>query len=298
MKSTSLSEVFVQFRRPRWLKVKTSWGENYRRIKSLLDRFDLHTVCQEANCPNISHCFEQGTATFLILGDICTRGCRFCDVKRGIPLPADQDEPKRVAEAVKQLELHYAVITSVTRDDLPDGGASIFVRVIQEIKSSIPDCMVEVLIPDFAGSTESLRVVLQAKPDVLNHNMETIKRLYPTVRKGADYQRSLDLLRKVKGIDKDVIVKSGMMIGLGESWDEIIELMRDIKDAGCELLTIGQYLSPSEDHIPITKFYHPDDFSKLKDIGEKMGFVHVESGPLVRSSYHANDQIKHIKEEG
>lgn len=285
----------MQVRCPRWLKVKTSWGENYRRIKSLLDRFDLHTVCQEANCPNISHCFEQGTATFLILGDICTRGCRFCDVKRGIPLPVDEEEPKRVAEAVKQLRLHYAVITSVTRDDVKDGGASIFARVIREIRKSTPDCKVEVLIPDFAGSAESLRIVLQAKPDVLNHNMETIKRLYPTVRKGADYQRSLDLLRKVKGIDKDVIVKSGMIIGLGESWDEIIELMSNLKDAGCELLTIGQYLSPSEDHIPITKFYHPDDFSKLKDIGEKMGFAHVESGPLVRSSYQAKEQVEYVK---
>jgi lipoic acid synthetase len=285
----------VQVKRPPWLKVKTSWGENYRRVKSLLARFDLHTVCQEANCPNISHCFEQGTATFLILGDICTRGCKFCDVKRGIPLPVDEDEPKRLAEAVKELELQYVVITSVTRDDLPDGGASIFARTIREIKRQVPDCKVEVLIPNFAGSFESLKMVLEAEPDVLNHNMETVKRLYPTVRKGADYQTSLDLLLNAKKIDKSIITKSGMMLGLGESWDEITQLMNDLKNADCELLTIGQYLSPSEAHLPVTKFYHPDEFAELKIIGERMGFVHVESGPLVRSSYHAKEQVKYIK---
>jgi lipoic acid synthetase len=285
----------VQVKRPPWLKVKTSWGENYRRVKSLLARFDLHTVCQEANCPNISHCFEQGTATFLILGDICTRGCKFCDVKRGIPLPVDEDEPKRLAEAVKELELQYVVITSVTRDDLPDGGASIFARTIREIKRQVPDCKVEVLIPNFAGSFESLKMVLEAEPDVLNHNMETVKRLYPIVRKGADYQTSLDLLLNAKKIDKSIITKSGMMLGLGESWDEITQLMNDLKNADCELLTIGQYLSPSEAHLPVTKFYHPDEFAELKIIGERMGFVHVESGPLVRSSYHAKEQVKYIK---
>jgi len=288
----------VQVKRPQWLKVKTSWGENYRRIKSLLAQFNLHTVCQEANCPNISHCFEQGTATFLILGDICTRGCKFCDVKKGVPLPVDEDEPKRLAEAVKELKLQYVVITSVTRDDLPDGGASIFVRTIREIKRSIPDCQVEVLIPDFAGSFESLKMVLEAKPDVLNHNTETVKRLYPTVRKGADYQRSLDLLLNVRRVDKNIITKSGIMLGLGESWDEIIFLMNDLKNADCELLTIGQYLSPSESHFSVAKFYHPDEFAELKIVGERMGIAHVESGPLVRSSYHAKEQIKYIKEEG
>jgi lipoic acid synthetase len=288
----------VQTKRPRWLKVKTSWGENYRRVKSLLTRSDLHTVCQEANCPNISHCFEQGTATFLILGDVCTRGCKFCDVKRGVPLPVNEDEPKRVAEAVKELKLQYAVITSVTRDDLEDGGASVFAKTIMEIKRSVPDCEVEVLIPDFAGSSESLKMVLVAKPDVLNHNMETVKRLYPEVRKGADYQRSLQLFRNVKRIDDRMITKSGMMLGLGESWDEIILLMKDLKNARCELLTIGQYLSPSADHLPVTRFYRPDEFAALKNEGEKMGFAHVESGPLVRSSYHAREQVKHLKEEG
>lgn len=288
----------MQVKRPEWLKVKTSWGENYRRIKSLLAQSNLHSVCQEANCPNISHCFEQGTATFLILGDICTRGCKFCDVKRGIPLPADEDEPKRLAEAAEELKLQYVVITSVTRDDLPDGGAYIFARTIREIKRSVPDCKAEVLIPDFAGSFESLKMVLEAKPDVLNHNMETVRRLYPVVRKGADYQTSLDLLSNVKKIDKSIITKSGMMLGLEESWDEIIGLMHDLKNADCELLTIGQYLSPSESHLPVVKFYHPDEFAELKTIGERMGFAHVESGPLVRSSYHAKEQIKYIKEEG
>ena len=288
----------MQVKRPEWLKVKTSWGENYRRIKSLLARSNLHSVCQEANCPNISHCFEKGTATFLILGDICTRGCKFCDMKRDDPLPVDEDEPIRLAEAVKELKLQYVVITSVTRDDLADGGASIFARTIREIKRSIPDCKVEVLIPDFAGSFESLKMVLEAEPDVLNHNMETVKRLYPIVRKGADYQRSLDLLLNVKKIDKSIITKSGMMLGLEESWDEIIGLMNDLKNVDCELLTIGQYLSPSETHLPVTKFYHPDEFAELKLIGERMGIAHVESGPLVRSSYHAKEQVKYIKEEG
>ncbi len=288
----------MQVKRPEWLKVKISWDENYRRVKSLLARFNLHTVCQEANCPNISHCFEQGTATFLILGDVCTRGCKFCDVKRGVPLSVDGDEPKRLAEATEKLKLQYVVITSVTRDDLPDGGATIFARTIREIKRSIPDCKVEVLIPDFAGSFESLKMVLEAKPDVLNHNLETVKRLYPKVRDGADYQRSLNLLLNVKRIDKSIIAKSGIMLGLGESWDEIVSLMNDLKNAGCELLTIGQYLSPSEAHLPVAKFYHPDKFAELKIIGERMGFAHVESGPLVRSSYHAKEQIKYIKEVG
>lgn len=283
----------MQVRRPHWLKVQASWGENYRRIKSLLAQSNLHTVCQEANCPNISHCFEEGTATFLILGDVCTRGCTFCDLKRGKPAPVDQGEPERVAEVVRTLKLQYAVITSVTRDDLDDGGASIFALTINEIKSSIPGCKVEVLIPDFGGSLESLKTVLKAKPDVLNHNMETVQRLYPQVRKGADYRRSLNLLRNVKEVDKSMVTKSGVMLGLGESLGEIVELIRDLRNVDCNLLTIGQYLSPSNEHLPIAKFYHPDEFAELKVVGEEMGFAHVESGPLVRSSYHASEQIKH-----
>jgi lipoic acid synthetase len=285
----------LQVRRPRWLKVKVSWGENYRRIKSILSNLDLHTVCEEANCPNIGHCFEQGTATFLILGDICTRGCKFCDVEKGVPLPVDENEPERVAEAVKMLGLEYAVITSVTRDDLPDGGAEIFARTILEIRKMVPNCLVEVLVPDFAGSVDSLKTVLEVKPDVLNHNIETVERFYPSVRKGADYQRSLELLGNVKGIDKTITTKSGIMVGLGESWDEIEQVLADLRNVQCQLLTIGQYLSPSGDHLPVVKFYHPDEFMKLKMIGEEMGFAHVESGPLVRSSYHAKEQVEYIK---
>ena len=281
-------------KRPPWLKVKASWGENYRLLKSLLADSDLHTVCQEANCPNINHCFENKTATFLILGNICTRGCKFCNIKKGTPLPVDSDEPKRVALAVKKLGLEYAVITSVTRDDLSDGGAFVFSRTIQEIRNLVPDCKVELLIPDFLGSLESLKMVLDQKSDVLNHNLETVKRLYPQVRKGADYQRSLNLLGMAKNYDQNLITKSGIMIGLGERWEEIIDLMRDLRGVNCDLLTIGQYLSPSREHLSILKYYHPDEFAELKKIGENMGFLHVESGPLVRSSYQAHKQMESL----
>ncbi|MFQ6031549.1 MAG: lipoyl synthase [Candidatus Zixiibacteriota bacterium] len=284
----------MRVKRPPWLKVKTSWGENYRLLKSLLADSNLHTVCQEANCPNMNHCFGNRTATFLILGNICTRGCKFCDIKKGRPLPVDLDEPKRVAQAVKKLGLEYAVITSVTRDDLPQGGAPLFAQTIQEIKNLIPDCKTEVLIPDFLGSFDSLKIVLDEKPDILNHNLETVKRHYPQVRKGADYQRSLNLFRIAKNHDPNLITKSGIMVGLGETWAEIIELMRDLRNVGCNLLTIGQYLSPSREHLPILKYYHPDEFAELKRIGKRMGFLHVESGPLVRSSYQAHKQMKNI----
>jgi lipoic acid synthetase len=285
----------VRVRRPRWLKVDASWGPNYRKVKSLLSRLDLHTVCQEANCPNVSHCFEQGTATFLILGDVCTRGCKFCDVRRGVPSPVDDDEPQRVAKAVKDLGLSYAVITSVTRDDLPDGGARIFAATVREIRSLVPACQVEVLVPDFGGSVESLTMVLDAKPDVLNHNLETVRSLYPKVRKGANYDRSLELFANAKRIDVNVLRKSGIMVGLGESWDEILDLLRHLRQVDCQLLTIGQYLSPSDGHVAIEKFYHPEEFAQLKKLGEAMGFAHVESGPLVRSSYHAKEQVGHVR---
>jgi len=278
----------LHIKRPPWLKVKISWGEGYRLLKSLLSDSNLHTVCQEANCPNINHCFENKTATFLILGNVCTRGCRFCDIKKGTPLPVDSEEPKRVALAVKKLGLEYVVITSVTRDDLSDGGASLFSQTVQEIRNLVPDCKVELLIPDFLGSFESLKMVLDGKPDVLNHNLETVKRLYPQVRRGADYQRSLNLLRMAKNYDQNLITKSGIMIGLGEIWEEIIDLMRDLRNANCDLLTIGQYLSPSREHLPVLKYYHPDEFAELKSVGERMGFLHLESGPLVRSSYQAH----------
>jgi lipoic acid synthetase len=282
-------------RLPLWLKVKPPLGENYRKVKSLLSSLDLHTVCQEANCPNIGTCFEEKTATFLILGRICTRGCSFCDVDRGVPLPLDVSEPLHIAEAVKNLGLEYAVITSVTRDDLEDGGASHFAHVIREIKNLNPDCKVEVLVPDFKGDLESLKIVLTEKPFVLNHNLETVKRLYPIVRKSADYQRSLDLLKKSKEYDSSILTKSGIIIGMGEEWEEIIELMQDLKDIKCDLLTIGQYLSPSDEHLPVVKYYPPEDFEKLKKIGEKMGFMRVESGPLVRSSYHAKKTVNSLK---
>jgi len=284
----------LHIKRPQWLRVNTSWGENYRLLKSLLADSSLHTVCQEANCPNINHCFENKTATFLILGNICTRGCRFCDLKRGTPQAVDKDESKRVALAVKELGLSYAVITSVTRDDLSDGGASLFAQTIQEIRNLIPDCRVEVLIPDLLGSFESLKIVLEAKPDVLNHNLETVRRLYPHVRKGADYQRSLNLLRVAKKYNQNLITKSGIMIGLGEIWEEIVSLMEDLRNVNCDLLTIGQYLSPSREHLPVLKYYQPDEFAELKRAGERMEFSHVEAGPLVRSSYQAHKQIESL----
>jgi len=279
-------------RLPLWLKVKPPLGENYRKVKSLLSSLDLHTVCQEANCPNIGTCFEEKTETFLILGRICTRGCSFCDVDRGVPLSLDVSEPLHIAEAVKILGLEYVVITSVTRDDLEDGGASHFAEVIKKIRESNLECKVEVLVPDFKGDFESLKIVLREKPFVLNHNLETVKRLYPIVRKGADYQRSLNLLGASKDYDSSILTKSGIIIGMGEEWEEIIELMQDLKDIKCDLLTIGQYLSPSDKHLQVKKYYPPEDFYELKRIGEKMGFTKVESGPLVRSSYHAREQVK------
>jgi len=280
---------------PFWLKVKPPLGENYRKVKSLLSSIDLHTVCQEANCPNIGTCFEEKTATFLILGRICTRGCSFCDVDRGIPLSLDVSEPLHIAEAVKILGLEYVVITSVTRDDLEDGGTSHFAEVIKKIRESNLECKVEVLVPDFKGDLESLKIVLTEKPFVLNHNLETVKRLYPIVRKGADYQRSLSLLKTSKEYDGSILTKSGIIIGMGEEWEEIVELMEDLRKVYCDLLTIGQYLSPSDKHLPVVKYYPPEDFEKLRKTGEKMGFMRVESGPLVRSSYHARKTVYSLK---
>jgi len=281
-------------RLPLWLKVKPLLGENYRKVKSLLSELGLHTVCQEANCPNIGNCFEEKTATFLILSRVCTRGCSFCDVERGTPLPLDPLEPLHIAEAVKKLGLEYVVITSVTRDDLEDGGASYFAQVIRKIRESNPGCKVEVLVPDFKGNLESLEIVLKEKPEVLNHNLETVKRLYPVVREGADYKRSLILLEKSKEYDSSILTKSGIIIGMGEGWEEIIELMQDLKKVNCELLTIGQYLSPSDKHLKVKKYYSPEDFGELKRVAEKIGFRKVESGPLVRSSYHAKKQVLDI----
>lgn len=262
------------------------------RIKTLLKDLKLHTVCQEALCPNIGQCFEEGTATFLILGEICTRRCGFCAVASGCPLAPDPQEPERVAQAVQRLGLKYAVVTSVSRDDLPDGGAAIFAQTIARIREYNPECGIEVLVPDFGGSAEALQRVIAAKPDVLNHNVETVPRLYPAVRPKARYQRSLELLRRAKGLDTPILTKSGLMVGLGEDWGEVLQTMADLRGVGCDLLTIGQYLQPSARHLPIARYYTPQEFEQLKVEGEEMGFRHVESGPLVRSSYRAHHQVR------
>jgi len=276
--------------RPSWLKIKLPTGKNFKEIKGILKDKRLHTVCEEALCPNIGECFEQRTATFLILGDRCTRQCGFCAVQKGIPHGVDKEEPRRVVDAVMKMKLKYAVITSVTRDDLQDGGASIYAQTIKCIRECIKDCKIEVLIPDFGGVSESLEMVLDAKPDILNHNIETVPRLYAQVRPLADYKRSLKLLKNAKEKVNGLTLKSGLMLGLGEEWDEIISVMQAIRDVGCDILTLGQYLSPKRNALPIRRYYTPEEFTMLKMEGERMGFLHVESGPLVRSSYHAKAQ--------
>lgn len=286
-----------QMRKPEWLKVRAAGGEKYREVKSLMKELTLHTVCQEALCPNIGECWEQGTATIMLLGSVCTRGCTFCDIARGKPVGLDLMEPFRVAQAIQRMGLEYAVLTSVTRDDLEDGGAEIFARTVREIKKLMPATQVEVLIPDFRGSFEALKIVVEAKPDVLNHNMETIERLYPQVRKGAKYYRSLELLDNVKKIDPKMVSKSGIMVGLGEELEEIRVILKDLRKVNCDLLTIGQYLRPSNWHIPVVRYYHPEEFENLKHIGLDLGFKHVESGPLVRSSYHAKKQAAVISSQ-
>ncbi len=252
---------------------------------------DLHTVCESARCPNMGECWEHGTATFMILGDICTRACGFCAVPSGKPLgPPAEDEPERVAEAVARMGLRYAVVTSVNRDDQPDGGAAIFARTITEIRARVPGCKVEVLIPDFRGDWNALATVMAVKPDVLNHNMETVPRLYRQVRKGAVYERSLELLRRAGEMIPGWPTKTGMMLGLGETRDEVLAAMEDIAAQGTHILTLGQYMQPTQEHLPIERYVHPDEFAEFKRRGETMGFKHVEAGPLVRSSYHAFEQ--------
>lgn len=273
--------------RPNWLRVKLPAGKNFIEIKSLLRKKQLHTVCEEAVCPNIGECFEQRTATFLILGNTCTRRCGFCAVQKGIPFGVDDDESERIADAVKMMGLRYVVITSVTRDDLSDGGASVYARTIQHIHDQNKNCRVEVLIPDFSGSPSALETVFQAKPDVVNHNIETVPRLYTQVRPLANYTRSLELLQCTRRKSSCLVTKSGLMVGLGEEWDEIIRVMRDIRDTGCDILTLGQYLSPNKNSLPVQRYYSPEEFQQLKQEGEHLGFRQVESGPLVRSSYHA-----------
>ena len=278
-------------RRPPWLKVRLKTGPNYMELKSLMRKMSLNTVCEEANCPNIFECWQNRTATFMILGDVCTRACRFCAVTSGKPTWNDPLEPERVARAVEKMRLSHVVITSVARDDLPDGGASAFAQTISRTRDRNPDTRIEVLIPDFGGSESSLDTVLAAEPDILNHNIETVARLQKVVRSRATYERSLQLLERAKAKSPDKLTKSGIMLGVGEEVEEVIHTMRDLRDVGCDILTIGQYLRPSESHLPISRYYTPEEFSKLKEEGQRMRFRHVESGPLVRSSYHAHEQV-------
>jgi lipoic acid synthetase len=279
--------------RPEWLRVRFFGGENYQELKSIMGTLGLHTVCESARCPNMGECWEHRTATFMILGNICTRACGFCAVPSGKPVgPPEEDEPYRVAEAVEKMGLRYAVVTSVNRDDQPDGGAEIFARTITEIHRRVPGCKVEVLIPDFRGEWSGLETVLAARPDVLNHNIETVPRLYREVRKGAIYERSLELLRRAKKFAPSTPVKTGMMLGLGEERNEVLAAMEELAAQGTDILTLGQYLQPTREHLPVIRFVHPHEFVEYKRLGEQMGFGHVESGPLVRSSYHAFEQVE------
>jgi lipoic acid synthetase len=283
----------IRLPKPEWLKAKAPVGENFHNLKKLARGLGLHTVCESAQCPNIGECWNHRTATFMLLGDICTRRCGFCAVPKGKPGPIDADEPRRVAEAVATLGLKHAVVTSVNRDDDNLGGARIFADTIREIRKLSPGCRVEVLIPDFQGMDEALRIVLDAHPEVLNHNTETVPRLYRVVRSGARYERTLRLLENAKKFSPGMVTKSGVMVGLGETITELVDVFRDLGARGVDILTVGQYLRPSRDHLPIARFYTPDEFQYLKGEALRFGFRHVESGPLVRSSYHAHEQVSH-----
>ncbi|MDP3909448.1 MAG: lipoyl synthase [Gemmatimonadales bacterium] len=281
-------------RKPAWLKVKAPGGGNYVALKHMMRELKLHTVCEEAHCPNIGECWEHHAATFMILGDVCTRNCAYCAVAHGTPAPLDEGEPVRLADAVARMGLRHVVITSVDRDDLPNGGAEIFAACITEIRRRLPDASIEVLIPDFKGNPEALGIVVAAGPDILNHNLETIERLYRVARPGGRYPRALALLRRARELDPEerYFTKSGLICGLGEEWDELLTAMRDLRAHRVDILTLGQYLRPSADHLPIARWYTPDEFAELKRLGLEMGFRHVESGPLVRSSYHAWEQVE------
>ncbi len=278
-------------RHPDWLKVPLSGGQKYIEIKNRLRSSQLHTICEEAKCPNLGDCFGRGTAAFLLLGDTCTRNCRYCNVKHGIPKELNSSEPDEVAQSVKALNLSYVVITSVTRDDLADGGAYMFNKTIKAIKQGNPECKVEVLIPDFKGDTSALQTVLSAGPDILNHNIEVVKDLFPTLRPQGNYEASLSLLKTIKNLNSMILTKSGCMIGLGETLNQIMQLLDDLRNAQVDLLTIGQYLQPSPKHTSVEKYYTPEEFDRLKQQAYKKGFIHVESGPLVRSSYHAEQSL-------
>ena len=277
-------------RLPSWLKARMPGGPNYVALKTLMRDNELHTVCEEAHCPNIGECWERGTATFMILGDICTRACAYCAVTTGKPQGLDLEEPARLAATVERMGLKYAVITSVNRDDLPDGGAFVFAQCVGQVRKRVQGCKVEVLIPDFEGNWSALATVMLAKPDTLNHNIETVRRIFGRVRPKGDYDQSLELLSRARELDPSAVTKSGMMVGLGETWDEILRTMSDLRSVDCDLLTIGQYLRPSQKHVALARWYTPEEFAELKREAEALGFQHVASGPLVRSSYHADEQ--------
>jgi lipoic acid synthetase len=282
-----LVSIAPKIERPSWLRAPAPVGENYRDLKGLVERLRLHTVCESAACPNVGECWNHRTATFMMLGNVCTRRCGFCAVQKGAPLPVDYDEPARIAEAVSLMGLKFAVITSVNRDDRPDGGAELFAMVIRAIRERVPGCGVEVLIPDFQGNLEAVETVMEARPDVLNHNTETVPRLYRQVRMGARYERSLEVLAHARRVQPETPTKSGLMLGLGETVEEVLQVMRDLRAHQVAILTLGQYLRPSPKHLPIVRYATPSEFEELRIAGMEMGFAHVESGPLVRSSYHA-----------
>lgn len=281
-------------RRPDWLRVRISQNDEYWKLKKLMRSQTLHTVCEEALCPNLGECWGRGIATFLMMGDTCTRSCRFCNVKTGRPEPLDEAEPARVAQSVQEMHLRHVVLTSVDRDELPDGGAHIFANTIREIRRAQPGCTIEVLIPDFRAKPEPLQMVMDAQPEILNHNVETVPRLYRRVRPQARYPWSLSVLRMAKEMDANALTKTGFMVGLGETWDEMLQVMDDLRATDVDILTIGQYLQPSKEHLPIERYYHPDEFARLAEEGYARGFKWVESGPLVRSSYHADNQARRI----
>jgi lipoic acid synthetase len=282
-------------RKPPWIKVRAPGGENYIRLRGLMRELRLHTVCEEARCPNIGECWEHQAATFMILGDVCTRNCAYCAVAHGTPAPYDPAEPVRLAVAVARMGLRHVVITSVDRDDLPNGGAEAFAACVTEIRRRLPDTSVEVLIPDFKGSETALAIVMEARPDILNHNLETVERLYRLARPGGRYARALELLARARRMAPDGLTKAGMIVGLGEEWDELVTAMRDLRRADVNILTLGQYLRPSVTHLPVARFYPPDEFTELRRIGLRMGFTHVQASPLTRSSYHAWEQVDQAK---
>ena len=282
----------VPGRKPAWLRVQAPGGPNYVALKGMMRELGLHTVCEEAHCPNVGECWEHRAATFMILGDVCTRNCAYCAVAHGTPQPLDHGEPARLGVAVQRMGLKHVVITSVDRDDLEHGGAESFAACIGEIRNRLSETSVEVLIPDFKGDAVALRIVVGAGPDILNHNVETIERLYRLARPGGRYARALELLRRAKQVDPSLLTKSGIMCGLGEEWDELVATMRDVRAQGVDILTLGQYLRPSSEHLPVARYYTPDEFAELREIGLALGYRHVEAGPLVRSSYHAWEQVE------